>query len=164
MRTFRRAIAATLVLAAWPAAAQLSNHGVALEAGATVPAGASGGAAAGVALTASSWIEGDLEGVARVAFSAADETEGRGAAPSVSGTVGLRLSLLPDPVRPELQVEIGWARVVSRGSTDDRLALGMGGGLEWFPARDASLAVRLAVRGSPAHLRVEAAVAAAVYF
>ncbi len=164
MRTIGHAIAAALVLAASPAGAQLSNHAIAFETIASAPLGALREIDGGIAVSASRWIEGDVEATARVAFASVAGTDGRGSASAVSGTVGLRLSLLPDPVRPQLQAELGWMRIVARGAAEDHVALGIGAGVEWFPARDASIAVRLALRGRPAAPAIEAAIAAAVYF
>ncbi len=164
MRALLRTIAAALVLAASPAAAQLSNHSIAFEAGLSARHGSLHDVDTGLAVSASRWMEGDVEAVARVAFASAAETDGRATASAVSGTLGLRLSLLPDPVRPQLDAELGWSRVFGPGAAEDHVALGIGAGVEWFPARDTSIALRAALRGRPAAAVAEATLAAAIYF
>ncbi len=164
MRALPGATAAALLLAASPAAAQLSNHSFAVEAGFSARPGAPGAGAAMAVITATRWIEGDVEATARVAFASAAETGGRAAASSFSGTLGARVSLLPDPLRPQLEAEIGWARVSEGGAAEDRVALGIGAGLEWFPARDLSLAFRVALRGRPSAVAAQATIGAAIYF
>ena len=98
-----------------PARAQVSNTGIAVESGAWAPLGAGGGLAPTFALSASRWIEGDVDAYARLAFGSADETAGRGAAPALAGTAGLRLSLGRAPLRPQGFLEAGWARVPAPG-------------------------------------------------
>ncbi len=153
MRTLVHACAVGLALAASPAAAQLSNHGIAVETGISAPLGGGGGTAAAVALSASTWLEGDVEGVARVALASARGTDGRAAAPALSGTVGLRLSLGRAPIRPHAFVEAGWASLARDGGRSGALAAGVGAGVEWFAAGDLSLGARAALRvagGAPA--------------
>ncbi len=164
MRALHPAVAAALLLAAMPAAAQLSNHSLAVEAGLSSRPRAPGYTGSSVAVTATRWIEGDVEALARVAFASAARTDGRAAASALSGTLGLRVSLLHDPVRPQLEAEIGWARVFEGEEAEDRIGLGIGAGVEWFPVRDLSLALRIALRGPPAALTAQATFAASVYF
>jgi hypothetical protein len=164
MRTRHLLAAAVLVAAATPAAAQLRNRSIALEAGLSAPLDAPGGPRPAVALAATCWLEGSVEAVARVAYAAEPQPGGRGSAALVAGTAGLRVSLLPDPLRPQLGLELGWARRSGAGSTEDRLALGATAGLEWFPARDVSLAARGALRGFGGAPSLELALAAAAYF
>jgi hypothetical protein len=153
MRVLDTALVLGLALAAFPAAAQLSNHGIAVESGISRPLDGAGEAAASLALAASTWIEGDVEGVARVAFASASRTGGRAAVPGVLCTLGLRLSLGHAPVRPHLFADAGWARVGKGEATSDELVFGFGAGLEWFPAGDLSVGARTALRvvgGAPA--------------
>jgi hypothetical protein len=164
MRTPHLLVAAVLVLSASPAAAQLRNRSIALEAGLSAPFDAPGGERPAVALAATVWLEGSAEAVARIAYAAASQPEGRATAAVVAGTAGVRVSLLPDPLRPQLGLEIGWARWSAAGRTEDRLALGATAGLEWFPARDLSVAARAALRGFGREPSLELVVAAAAYF
>jgi hypothetical protein len=162
----RSLVAAALVLAGTPAAAQLSNRSIAVESGLSAPLRAGGGAAETFALSATAWLDGDLEAVARLARWAGPRTPGR--VPDGggwTGTAGLRLSLLPEPLRPQLWIEAGWARVESPdGGAADRLALGAGAGLEWFVVRDVSVAMRGAVRGAGAAQVLELVAGLAAYF
>jgi hypothetical protein len=165
MRTTRLLVPALLLAAAAPAAAQLSNRSISVESGLSTPLAASRGAAPALALAAAAWLDGPVEAVARVGAGVAAEPGGRAAARALSGTAGLRVSLLPDPLRPQLGVEVGWARVsAASGAADDRLAFGVTAGLEWFPARDLALAVRGALRGFGRALSGELALAATAYF
>lgn len=162
MRTARTAVTALVLAAAAPASAQLSTRSIALESGVSVPADGRQGALASFALSASSWLDADAEAVARVALRSEPRTDGRGSAPALCATAGARLSLGPDPLRPQVQLEVGWLR--ARGGGAQGFAIGIGGGLEWFPARDLSLAARVALRGRPEALGLEASLAAAAYF
>lgn len=164
MRLPRIAVALAAVLAAGPASAQFTNHGIAVESGMSRRLGGSGGPGATVAVTASAWLDGDVEAVARVAYGSADGTRGHAAVSAMTGTLGLRLSLWHGPVRPQVLVDAGWARVGEGGMTSDRAAFGVGVALEWFPASDLSVAPRAALRlagGAPA---LELTVAFAAYF
>jgi hypothetical protein len=164
MRTPHLLAAAVLVAFAFPAAAQLRNHSIAVETGLTAPLDGPGGEHAAFALAATTWLEGSAEVFARVAYGAAPQPEGRAPAGLVAGTAGIRVSLLPDPLRPQLGLELGWARWSGDGRTEDRLAFGASAGLEWFPARDLSVAARGALRGFGAGLSLELVLAAAAYF
>lgn len=153
MKPLRIAFALAAAAAAPTVAAQVSNHGIALESGISSPLGTSGGPAATFAVSASTWIEGDVEGFARVAFSSAGGTRDRAAVPALAGTVGLRLSLGHSAVRPQLFAEAGWARVEAGGGASSRATFGVGGALELFPALDLSASTRAALRvtaGAPA--------------
>ncbi len=164
MRLTETVLAVAAALAAPPAAAQLSNHAIAVESGISTSLGAASATGATLALSASTWLDGDLDGVARVAFGSAGGAEGRAAVPALAGTLGLRLSLRRAPLRPQVFAEGGWARVETARGPADRPAFGVGAALEIFPARDLSFAVRAALRvtgGAPA---LDAGVAFAGYF
>ncbi len=159
-------LAAIASAAALPslAHAQLSNRAISVESGLSTPVNGPGPAAAAFALSASRWLEGwdgaDLDGVLRVAFAAEPETTGRGATRGLLATAGLRLSLGRAPLRPQLLADLGWSRL--RGS--DRLALGLGAALEWFPAPDLALSARAALRGAGTDVAAEGTLAVAAYF
>lgn len=156
---------AAALAAASPAAAQLSNRSIAVESGLSTPLRAAARPEATVALAATAWLDGDLEAVARVALPAAPRSGGRAApAAALAATAGIRLSLLPEPLRPQVSLELGWARVAGPEGPADRLALGAALGLEWFPARDLSVAVRCAVRGAGDAPAFETVLGAAAYF
>jgi hypothetical protein len=165
----RAPLLAAALLAASPSlvAAQLANHGISVESGLSTPIGRRGPAAAAFALAASGWLEGfeggDLEGVLRVALASAPETPGRAPAGGVVATAGLRLSLGRAPLRPQLLAELGWGRYRG-GAASDRVAFGVGAGLEWFPAPDVSVSARAALRGAGAELSAEAVLGVAAYF
>ncbi len=162
-------LAAAAVLSAAPSlpAAQLANRAIALESGLSTPLGSRGPPAAAVAFSASSWLEGfdggDLEGVLRVAFASAPQTNGRAAAAGLVATAGLRLSLGRAPLRPQLLADLGWARL-RPGTPSNRIAFGLGAGLEWFPVPDLSVSARAALRGAGADVAAEAVLAVAAYF
>jgi hypothetical protein len=164
MRPSHLLAAAVLLASASPAAAQLRNRSISVEAGLAAPFDARGGGRPAVALAATAWLDGSAEAVARVAYASAPQPNGREAAALVSGTAGVRFSLLPDPLRPQLGLELGWARRLAGGRAQDRLALGATAGLEWFPTRDVSIAARGAVRGFGGDPTLELGVAAAAYF
>ncbi len=164
MRLLPTAAVLALSLVATPAAAQLSNRSIALESGLSRALGAGGRTGGAVALAATLWLDGDVEGVARASLGSADGTAGRGATSAISGTVGLRFSVGRAPVRPQLTVDLGWARTSESGSTSDRLAFGLGAALETFLARDLSVAFRASLRGAGGDLALEAMIAAAAYF
>jgi hypothetical protein len=152
-----------LLALATPARAQLSNASIGLEAGVSAPRATSDAARARLALTAGRWLDGDVEAIARIAWASAPETPGRGTA-ALAGTVGLRWSLLPDPLRPQLELELGWARRLGADPADG-VALGVSIGAEWFLARDLSIALRAALRRGPgAEVRGEGTLGAAAYF
>jgi hypothetical protein len=155
---------ALVLTAATPAAAQLSNRSIAVETGVSAPLAASAGAGPALAVAAAAWLEGPVEAVARVGIGVAAESRGRTAARALSGTAGLRVSLLPDPLRPQLGVEVGWARVEAATGAEDRFAYAATAGLEWFPTRDLGLAARAGVRGFGRALTGELALAAVAYF
>jgi len=164
MRLLRYAVALSAALAASPSAAQLSNRGIAVESGVCAPLRRAGSLRPTLAISASTWLEGDVEAVARVAFSSAGETAGRDAVPALAGTLGLRLSLGRAPVRPQLFAEGGWARVEAVRGAANRATLGLGGALEWFPASDLSAGVRAALRLTGAAAALEIVVALGGYF
>jgi len=164
MRLHNVALSLAAALAAGPAAAQLSNRGIAVESGLSAPLDGAGGPRATITLTASTWLEGRVEVVVRVAHGSADGTGGRAAASATSGTLGLRLSLGLAPVRPQVFVDAGWARIEEDGVASGLAAFGAGAALEWFPAVDFSVAPRAALRlvgGAPA---VELTLALGGYF
>jgi hypothetical protein len=166
MRPTLLALAASSSLLASPAAAQLANRAISVESGLSAPLQGGGGAGGTLALCAAAWLDGgrggDLEAVARVAIGSAPGTGGRVAAEALSATVGLRLSLGAAPVRPQVFADLGWAGIGGAGA--DRLAFGLGGGLEWFAAPDLSLAARGALRGAGAARAAEGVLAVAAYF
>ncbi len=165
MTFLRLLVVAASLAAAAPAAAQLSNRSIAVESGLSAGLGAREGLRGAVALTATAWLDGDLEAIARVSFSSGPETPGRpAAAAAYCGTAGLRLSLLPGPLRPQASLEVGWARGEGPTGPVDRLALGAGVGLEWFAARDLSIAARGTLRGFGGAPSFELVLGAAAYF
>lgn len=164
MRPLRIAVIAAAALAASPAAAQVSNRGIAVESGASTPLGGGGAPALAFALGASLWLEGDVEGTARVAWGSAAATDGRGADSFLSGTIGLRVTLGHGALRPQAFVDAGWARLDAGGLASDRAAFGAGAALEWFPAADVSIAPRAAVRFLGGGARAEAGLALGFYF
>ncbi|HET8542858.1 MAG TPA: hypothetical protein VFL83_23500 [Anaeromyxobacter sp.] len=161
-------LAAALVLSALPtpAAAQLANHAISVESGVSTPLHGRAAPGAAFALSATAWIDGfdrgDLEGVLRVALASAPQTVGR-ASTAVLATGGLRLSLGRAPLRPQLFADLGWARLRG-GTAGDRVAYGLGAGLEWFPVPDLSVAARAALRGAGAALGAEGVLGLAAYF
>jgi hypothetical protein len=157
--------ALVLLLRAAPAAAQLRNRSISAEAGLSTPLGPPAPASAAFAVTATGWLEGDLEALARVALRAGPRTGGRDAdGLAWSGTAGLRLSLLPEPFRPQVALEVGWARVDGPAGPSDRLAWAAGLGVEGFGARDLSVAARCALRGAGSAPSLEVTVGVAAYF
>jgi hypothetical protein len=164
MRLLQAAFAAAAALAALPASAQLSNHGIAVESGISSPLGKGGAPAATFALSASAWLEGDLEAVARVSYRSAAETGGRAAASALAGTVGLRLSLGHSPVRPQAFLDAGWSRLDAGGDVASGGAFGVGAALEWFPASDFSVAPRVAFRLARGEPSLEVTLALGGYF
>lgn len=164
MRLLPTALAAAAALAAGPSSAQLSNHGIAVESGISSPLGKGGAPSATFALSASAWLEGDLEAVARVAYRSAAETGGRAAASAATGTVGLRLSLAHGPVRPQVFLDAGWARLEADGDVASGGAFGVGAALEWFPASDFSIAPRISYRLAAGVPSLEVMLALGGYF
>jgi hypothetical protein len=165
MTLTRTLLAVALLGAAAPAVAQLSNRSISVESGLSAPTRAGAPAAAAFALAATGWLDGDLEAVARVALWAGPRTAGRASdGTGWTGTAGLRLSLLPEPLRPQVTIEAGWARVDGPAGPSDRLALGASLGVEWFVIRDASVVARCGVRGAGTSPSVEVVVGAAAYF
>jgi hypothetical protein len=136
---------------------------VSVESGVSGPLGGGAHSRGAFALAAATWVEGPVEAVVRLATAAAPETGGRSSA-AFAGTAGLRASLLPDPLRPQLGVELGWARIQAPSGAEDRVAFGAVGGLEWFPDRDLSLAARGALRGVGSAMSLELVLALAAYF
>ncbi len=164
MRATHVLAAAVLLAAASPAAAQLRNRSISAESGVSAPLAHGAGAQPAFALAATAWLDGPAEAVFRLAFGADAHTGGRAPDTSLSGTVGIRLSLSPDPLRAQLGFELGWARVRGPAASVDRFAFGGVAGLEWFPARDLSVAARVALRGAGSALSAELALALAAYF
>jgi len=162
MRALHLLAALTLLAAASPAAAQLANRSISVESGVSLPLAARAAAGPVFGLASTVWLDGEVEAVFRLGFGADAHTGGRAPASALAGTAGLRLSLLPDPVRPQLGIELGWGWDGGRGGS--RVAYGVGAGLEWFPARDLSMAARVALRGVGAALSTELALAATAYF
>jgi hypothetical protein len=155
-------VAAALLSFALPARAQLAPRSVAVEALAAAPVG--GAAAPGVAqgVEATTWLDGTLDLVVRVTTGAGARTGDRGAARWWAGTAGLRWSLAPGPVRPQLGLEAGWSVGADGGS---RAAVGATAGLEWFLVRDLALRGGAALRGDVGGAwRAEVGVAGALYF
>jgi hypothetical protein len=164
MRLSEAVLAAAAALAAAPASAQYSNHGISVESGISSPLAKGRSPGAAFAVAASAWLDGEVEAVARVAYGSAARTPGRAPDSSLAGTVGLRLSLARGALRPQAFADAGWARVRSDGLARDRLALGAGAALEWFPAADVSIAPRIALRAAGVEPAIEAGVALAGYF
>jgi len=160
MRALHLLAALTLLAAASPAAAQLANRSISVESGVSLPLAARSAAGPVFGLASTVWLDGEVEAVFRLGFGADAHTGGRAPASALAGTAGLRLSLLPDPVRPQLGIELGWAW----DGEASRVAYGVGAGLEWFPARDLSMAARVSLRGVGAALSTELALAATAYF
>jgi hypothetical protein len=153
-------LAAAVVLIPGPALAQLSTRSIAVESGASVVGGARHGA---LALAATTWLDGDLDAVVRLAHGSAPGPEDR-AADTVSGTLGLRLSLSPDPIRPQLCAEIGWARIRRDRGWEDRAVAGLVAGIEAFPVRDLSIALRAGARVAGSDVALEATLGVAAYY
>lgn len=164
MRLLLAAAVSAAALAATPARAQLSNHSISVETGLSAPLRAGGGASAAFAVAATVWLDGDVEAVARVARASAPATAGRGADASLSGTLGLRLSFGRAPLRALLLADLGWARLGGGATSADRLALGVGVGLEAFVARDLSVSARAALRVVGAAPAGEGVLAVSAYF
>jgi hypothetical protein len=161
MRAIRLAAALAVLLAALPAAAQLSNHGIAVESGVSAPLDGAGAAAGTIALSATTWLGGDLEGVARVARASVPGTAGRAADVRWIGALGLRLSLGHRTFRPQVLADVGWA---SASGGSGRLAVRVGAGLEAFLARDLSVSARAALRTAGGAAAGEGLLALAAYF
>ncbi len=163
-------VAAAALLAASPAlaSAQLASRSISLESGLSTPLAGRGSASAGLALAASAWLEdldvGSLDGVLRVAWSYARETPDRAAADGFAATAGLRLSLGRAPVRPQVFADVGWSWWLRGTGPGDGLALGVGAGIEWFPATDVSVSARAALRGTGSDAAGEGVLALAAYF
>ena len=165
MTLYRTLAAAVALLAAAPAAAQLSNRSIALESGISTPLRAGEGVVGGLALVATAWLDGELEALARLAFGAGARTADRAAAGDAwTGTAGVRLSLAPEPHPPQVSLEVGGRRTLGPDGGQGALVLGAGLGVEWFVARDLSLALRGAIRGAGSGPELEASLGAAAYF
>jgi len=164
MRLLEAVVAAAAALAAGPASAQYSNHGISVESGISSPLANGRSPGAAFAVAASAWLEGEVEAVARVSYGSAARTNGRAPDSSLCGAAGLRLSLARGGVRPQAFADAGWARLRSDGVVRSRLALGAGAALEWFPAADVSLAPRVALRAAGGAPALEVGLALAGYF
>ncbi len=163
MRAARLAPALAALLAASPAAAQLSNHGVAVESGLSAPLRGGGRTGGTLALSASTWLTGDLDAVARLARASVPRTGDRGADLAWLATLGLRLSLGHRTVRPHAFADLGWATGSGEGGSS-RLAVRVGAGLEAFLARDLSISAGAALRAVGGAGAGEAALSLAAYF
>ena len=164
MPSARALLVAAVTTFAAPATAQLGTRSIALESGASLDAEGGRGAGATFAVATTTWLDGPADALLRVGVSSAPQTPGRPPARTISGTVGLRLSLLPDPLRPQLTLEVGWARRWREGAEEDRLALAAGAGVEWFPARDLSVSSRATLRWVGPSAGAELLLAATAYF
>jgi hypothetical protein len=165
MTLARILLAVAVAASAARAEGQLSNRSISVETGVSAPLDGGGGAAEAFALAATAWLDGELEALARVSRWAAPRTAGRGPdGGGWAGTAGLRLSLLPEPLRPQVWIEAGWARLASPEGGRSRVALGAGAGLEWFVVRDVSVAARCALRGAGAARAVDVVAALTAYF
>jgi hypothetical protein len=164
MRATRLAPALAVLLAAPPAAAQLSNHGIAVESGVSAPLRGARAVAGTIALSATTWLTGELEGVARVARASVPGTAGRAAATGWIGALGLRLSLGDRTVRPQVLADVGWASAGGEGGPSPRLAVRVGAGVEAFLARDLSISARAALRVTGGAAAGEGILALAAYF
>lgn len=161
MRILAPSLCAVLLAVPAPASAQLSNASIGVETGGSSPLTGSGPPAGRVALAATRWLEGDLDLVARVAWADARETSGRAAA-SLAGTLGLRWSILPDPIRPQVELDVGWTHRLGPDPRDG-LAAALAIGVEWFFAPDLSLALRGGIGLGP-ELRAGGTLGASAYF
>lgn len=143
MRTLANIV--LLLVAGVPAgaSAQLSNRSVAVET--NLSAGRSGRAGL-FAVAASHWLDGDVHLTARVMFGGAPETTDRAAASALGGTAGLAWAPGTGRVRARLFAEAGWVRLASAREVRTRGALGAGGVIEWFLARDFALHAGVAAR------------------
>jgi len=163
MRALHAVALISALLSPGAVSAQLSHRSVGLEAGLSGVLGDPGRSGAVGALRATAWLEGPAEAVARLALRSGRETGGRGAA-ALSGTLGLRLSKGTGPLRPQLQADVGWARPAAGGTRRDRLAWGVGAGVEWFPALDLAVSLEAGVRGAGGDASAEVTVSVAAYF
>lgn len=163
MRALLCVIVVAVLSLAVRAEAQLSRHSIALESAIWADLGGRGGAHPAAALTATTWLEGPVEAVARLAFGSVGEPTGRGA-DAVSGTLGLRASAGSSPLRPQLLVDAGWISTPAGASSRFRVAWGLAAGFEWFPAIDLSVAVRAGLRGGGGEAGAELALSLAAYF
>ncbi len=167
MRPYLRLAALAALLASSPAAAQLSNRSISVESGLSFPTGDGSHASVPVAIAATAWLEGPFDAVARVAFRAAAEPSGRGTARRAEGTAGLRWSFGTDALRPQLQLELGWAHAAGweAAAPASGLVAAAGAGLEWFARRDVALASRASLRRGPGEgWRPELTLGASFYF
>jgi hypothetical protein len=139
-RTAPRALAAVLLLTAAPAAALTPNRWLSLEAALSPSAGSPGGA---VSLAAGAWLDGELEGLARVGLAAEPRTAGRAAVLLVAPTAGLRWAPEMGRWRPTAGVEAG-VRVGPGGRTAVTGVLRGGG--ELLLGRELGVAAGLAWR------------------
>lgn len=157
-------LALLLVSVAPPALAQVSPRAISLESGVSAPLGRGSGAHAPLALSAALWLEGSVEVVLRMATGSAPRTASAEGVDWHAGTAGLRWSLAPGPLRPQLFAELGWAVAGEAGRA--RPVGGAGVGLEWFPARDVALAATTALRRAPdgAGWRLDTTAGVAAYF
>lgn len=160
MRPLPSLALAALALTASPAAAQLSTRSISVESGVSTPLGSGAGASRAHALGASLWLEGEVDLTLRVVFGSAPRSGGRAADGWLAGTAGLRWSLAPGPLRPQLHAEAGW----SRDGGGDSWALAAGAGLEWFPVRDLALRSDLRVTRGTGAAALGVGLGAALYF
>jgi hypothetical protein len=158
--TTARPLAALLALllaaAPPPAVAQPSNRSLALE-GAL---GAHGRQA--FALAAGTWLDGDVEAVARLRLEVAPRTPVRAAAWATAPSLGLRWAPDAGEWRPAAGLEVG-----ARWAPDGRAAMtgGLRAGLEWLAARDVALAGGVGLRWTAGEgAAAEAALGLTLYF
>ncbi len=163
MRIVAVAVVAALLLAAAPARAQLSNWSIAAESAASTAIGHAGTPRIPVILAATRWLEGDVDATFQLAFGSAPAPGGR-AADGVRASLGLRWSLLPDPMRPQLSADLGLRRAWDGSALQASLAAAAA--IELFVARDVALAARVAARVplGAGLVEVELTAGAATYF
>jgi hypothetical protein len=159
MHAQRSTAAALLLTLALPAAPLTPNRSVSLQSSQAL---ARDGSPA-FALATSTWLEGELEAMARLTLRSAEEPKVRGAAGGLWPAVGLRWAPDAGRWRPtaELELEVRlplYGRAVTPGGVV-RL------GAEWLPARDLGLCGGLGLRWSPGRpLAAEGALEARLYF
>jgi len=163
MNLARTLLPVSILLAAAPARAQLSNRFLRVEAGVLAPLDGAGDPTPSLAVAAGLWLGGDLDLVARVAWASRSRTPGREADGALLPSVGLRWCPGSSSVRPEVHAEVGWTEPV--GLAGGGLFAGMGLGLEVFPARDLSLGIGAALRaGAVPGTSAEIGISGTAYF
>jgi hypothetical protein len=153
-------VAAGILLAAAPARAQLSPRVLAVDGGVS---STGSGARPAWSIAAGLWIDGPVEGYARLGGGSAPRSGSR-TADVVSVAAGLRAWLGDSLLRPYVGVEAGVVRTLG-GWGEGGVGAAALAGLEAFVARDVAFTGRLAARwasGGPVWL--EAAAGVALYF